>query len=233
MTDGKVKPVLWASFFDQKKTVETLTEESRADTDFYLFLSGSTIITTMGLIMNSSIVVIGGMLVAPLLFPILSLGMGVATSSVDAIKRSIIIILKSIVLVTLLSLLVAFLMNDGPITSVMQLASQATISHFFIAFISGVVASFAWVKQNVNGQLPGIAVSVSLIPPLATFGVGLSTFERALTSGSLLLFLLNLLGIVFASIIIFSLFGFSNMHKVQEKIIKEEKREDAQKKSKK
>jgi len=223
--NGKVKPVFWTSFFDQKKTVEALTEESRADSDFYLFLAGSTMITTLGLIMDSAIVVIGGMLVAPLLFPILSLGMGVATSSADAIMRSIVTIGKSIALVTAVSLSIAFLMNGNEITSVMQLASEATISHFLIAFTSGIVASYAWVKQNVNGQLPGVAVSVSLIPPIATFGVGLSMFERTITSGSMFLFLLNLLGIVFASIIVFSLFGFSNMHRIQEKVIKEEREE--------
>jgi len=226
--NGKIKPVFWASFFDQKKTVEALTEESRADTDFYLFLAGSTIITTLGLILDSSIVVIGGMLVAPLLFPILSLGMGVATSSADAINRSLLTIAKSIILVAVIALFVSFLMDGHKITPVMELASQATVAHFLVAFISGIVASFAWVKQNINGQLPGVAVSVSLIPPLATFGVGLSMFERTITSGSLFLFLLNLLGIVFASVIIFSLFGFSNMHKVQEKVIDDEKKENAE-----
>ncbi len=222
MTKIKIKPVFWTSFFDQKETVETLTEESRASADFYVLLAGSTVITTLGLLMNSSVVIIGGMLVAPLLFPILALGMGVTTSSKQAIKRSLTIIGESIILVTVISFFVAFLLNPNGATPMMEFASQTTISHFLIAFVSGIVASFAWVRQSVNELLPGIAVSVALLPPLATFGIGISMFEKVVSSGALFLFIINLLGIVLASVIVFALFGFSGLQKIQEKVIKEE-----------
>lgn len=218
----KIKPVFWTSFFSQKETVETLTEESRANVDFYVLLAGSTIITTFGLVLNNSVVVIGGMLVAPLLFPILALGMGVTTSSKQAIKRSLAIIGESVFLVAVISFFTAFLLNAKEVTTTMQFASQTTIIHFLIAFTSGVMASFAWVRQNINASLPGIAVSVSLLPPLATFGIGISMFEKTITSGALFLFIVNLLGIAIASVIVFALFGFSNMQKVQEDIIEEE-----------
>ncbi|NIT71454.1 DUF389 domain-containing protein, partial [candidate division KSB1 bacterium] len=182
-------------------------------------------ITTLGLLMDSSVVVIGGMLVAPLLFPILSIGMGIATSSQDAIIRALAIVGKSVLVVFLFSFLLSFLLNGPAITDTMQVASQATISHFLIAFVAGIVASFAWAKQDINATLPSIAVSVSLIPPLAVFGIGISMFEKALTSGAMFLFIINLLGIVLASVIVFSLFGFSNMHIVQEKLVEEERRQ--------
>ncbi len=218
----KIKPVFWTSFFNQKETVETLTEESRASVDFYVLLAGSTIITTFGLVLDNSVIVIGGMLVAPLLFPILSLGMGVTTSSKQAIKRSLATIGKSILLVGAIAFFVAFLLNTKEATATMEFASKTTIIHFLIAFTSGVMASFAWVRQNINASLPGIAVSVSLLPPLATFGIGVSMFEKTITSGALFLFIINLLGIALASVIVFALFGFSNLQKIQEKIIEEE-----------
>lgn len=224
----KIKPLFLTNFFEQKKTVETLIEESRADSDFYLFLGASAIITTLGLILDSSIVVIGGMLVAPLLFPILSLGMGVATSSKEAIGRAFGILAKSIALVFIFSFILSFLTDATKVTDTMRLASVATINHFLIAFVSGIIASFAWVKQNVNASLPGIAVSVSLIPPLATSGIAVSLLQKEVISGSIFLFIINLLGIVLASVIMFSLFGFSNLHTVQEKIIDEEKEREGQ-----
>ena len=64
--------VFLASFFEQKKSLEKLISESRADAAFYLLLSASALITTLGLLVDSAIVIIGGMMVAPLLFPILS-----------------------------------------------------------------------------------------------------------------------------------------------------------------
>lgn len=223
---ANVKPVFLTNFFEQKKTVETLSEESRADADFYLFLGASAIITTLGLVLDSSIAVIGGMLVAPLLFPILSLGMGVTTSSKEAIARSFKIILQSIGLVLAFSVALAFLTKANGATEVMQLASEATTGHFLIAIVAGTVASFSWVKQDINATLPSIAVSVSLIPPLTTVGIGISVLDQSIIAGASFLFILNLLGITLASVIIFSLFGFSNMHTVQEKIIEKEQKEE-------
>jgi uncharacterized hydrophobic protein (TIGR00271 family) len=225
----KINPVFWTSFFDQKETVETLTEESHASADFYVLLAGSTVITTLGLLMNSSVVIIGGMLVAPLLFPILSLGMGITMSSKQAIKRSLTTIWKSIFFVISISFFIAFLLNPDSITQTMQFASQTNISSFLVALVSGVVASYAWVRQNTNSTLPGVAVSVALLPPLATFGIGISMFEKTVTSGALFLFIINILGIAIASVVIFALFGFSRLQKVQEKIIKEEKMNDVSK----
>lgn len=220
---AKIKPVFWTSFFEQKETVETLTEQSNANVDFYVLLSGSTIITTLGLILDNSVIVIGGMLVAPLLFPILALGMGVTTSSKQAIKRSLLIIGEAVFLVAIIAFFIGFLFNITESTSIMHFASQTTIAHFLVAFVSGIVASFAWVRQSVSASLPGIAVSVALLPPLATFGIAISMFEKATMSGALFLFIINLLGIALASVIIFALFGFSGLQKVQEEVIEEEK----------
>ncbi len=218
--------VFFSNFLEQKKTVETLTKESRADIDFYIFLAGSGIITTLGLLINSAVVVIGGMLVAPLLFPIMSLGMGIVTSSKEAISRSISTIGKSVLLVFVISFSIAFLMNAQTSTPVIELASTASLEHFIIAFISGIVAAFAWVRQNTNASLPGIAVSVSLIPPLSSFAIGVSLLDKGIASGSLMLFIINLIGIAIAGLLVFSLFGFSNMQKVQEHVIREEKKEN-------
>ncbi|GMQ94954.1 MAG: hypothetical protein BMS9Abin13_064 [Patescibacteria group bacterium] len=225
--------VFFTNFLEQKKTIKTLIEESRADADFYLFLGGSSIITTLGLLMDSSIVVIGGMLVAPLLFPILSLGMGVVTSSKEAIDRSLKTIGKSILLVFFVSFFFAFLINSKEVTPVIYLASTASLAHFLIAFVSGLVAALAWVRQNANAALPGIAVSVSLIPPLSALAVGASFLDKDIISGSLMLFIINLIGIVVAGMIVFSLFGFSQLQKVQEKIIKEEERKTEENREKK
>jgi len=220
------EPVFLTNFFEQKRTIESLLKESRANSPFYLFLFGSAFITTLGLLLNNAVVIVGGMLVAPLLFPILSLGMGVATSSTEAIHRSVKIILKSVGIVFLVSLTMTFILNGKEITSHMVLASTPDLFYFLIAFVSGVVAAYAWVKENISSTLPGIAVSVSLIPPLAVVGISISLFSSDLLAGSLTLFLINFLGIVVASTIVFSLFGFSRLHGIQEKRIEEEGSEE-------
>lgn len=212
------------SFFRQHRAVQTLIDESRADGDFYVSSLVAAVIATIGLHMGNTVVIIGGMLIAPILFPILAFGMGIVTASKSAVVRSLVIITKTAVGVFFISFLTSFLLNHREVTEQMVQAANPDFPFFFVAFFSGIVASYSWAKKQINQTLPGVAVSVALVPPLSTIGVSLSLLSRDLFAGSLLLFLVNLLGIVFASIIIFSLFGFSRLQTFQDREIEQEKK---------
>jgi uncharacterized hydrophobic protein (TIGR00271 family) len=220
------KPILFTSFFEQRKSVEHLVEESRADGDYYLFLTFGAFITTLGLLINNPVVIVGAMLVAPILFPILALGMGVVTASREAISRSVRNLAKSIILVVIVSALTAFLINQTEVTEQLVLVSSPNFLFFLIAFFSGVVAAYSWAKQNVSATLPGVAITVSLLPPISAVGIAMTLGMRDVFSGSLMLFFINLLGIALASIVVFSLFGFSALGRFQDEKIEEEIKEE-------
>ncbi len=224
--------VFLTSALEKKKTVDTLLEESRATKEFYLFLSFGAFITTLGLILNNSIVIIGAMLIAPILFPILALGMGIATSSRDAILRSLKILGRSILLVFGVSFVTAFLVHDNEVTDQLILASTPNFIFVLVAFFSGVIASYSWVRQEAQKTLPGVAVTVTLLPPLSAVGIAVALLSRNVFSGAILLFVINLVGIVFASILMFSLFNFSKVQKFQEEEIKKEEEEIEKEKEK-
>lgn len=231
--------VLSNSLFKQKRAAERLVEESRADDDFYLFLCASVFITTIGLEISSPIVIIGAMLVAPMLYPILALGLAVVTSSQHAIKRALVIIGKSAVISIGISLVTSFLIdvNRTGLTEQLNLLIEPDLFLFFlISLAAGVVASFSWVTQKTAMSLPGIAITVSLVPPIAAVGVALTMLSQPLFVGSLMLFMINLLGIVMSSVIVFSLFGFQRarvwqderIRKEEEGITKQETKEENQ-----
>lgn len=220
---GEKKSVFWASFFEQKKSLEKLIEESRADSAFYLLLSVSAFITTLGLLIDNAVVVIGGMLVAPLLFPILSLAMGITTANIESIGRSITTIGKSIFAVVVISGVTAFLFRDYGLGQEIINRAHPDLTFFLIAFSAGLAVSYSWVKQNVAASLPGVAVSVALLPPLAAVGIGIAFLDASVVSGATTLFLINLLGIALAAMIIFLLFGFSYLKREEKKLIEDEK----------
>lgn len=217
--------VFSSGFFEQRKTIESLIEESRADADFYLFVCFGVFITTLGLHIDNPIVVIGAMLITPILFPILALGMGVVTSSGESIKRSLAILTKTIFVGILVSFITSFLLNQHELTEQIVNASRPNLLYFFIAFASGVIASYSWVKQSISRNLPGVAVSVALVPPLSAIGISMSLFSQDIFSGSIMLLIINLIGIILASILVFSLFGFAEMRKVEEREIEKEAQE--------
>lgn len=211
--------------FQQKRAAERLVEESRADDDFYLFLCASVFITTIGLEISSPIVIIGAMLVAPMLYPILALGLAIVTASKHAIERALIIIGKSAVISIGIALVTSFLIdvNKTGLTEQLDLLIEPPLFLFFlISLAAGVVASFSWVTQNTTMSLPGIAITVSLVPPIAAVGVALTMLSQPLFVGSLMLFLINLLGIVMSSVVVFSLFGFQRTRVWQDERIRKE-----------
>jgi len=223
-----IKSVFGATFFDKKKTIETLIEESRVSSTYYLYLSFGAFISTLGLLLDNAIVIIGAILIAPILFPILSLGMGMVTSSPDAIKRALKNISRSIAITIGIAFLTSFLVNQPTTTHQLDLVSTPNFLFFLVAFFSGIIAAFSWVKQDTTSILPGIAITVSLVPPLSAIGVALSILSRDILAGSLMLFLINLMGIVLASMVVFSLFGFSGLQKIQDKKIHDEEEEELQ-----
>lgn len=222
--------VFWASLFEQKKTLQKLIEESRADGDFYLLLIISSFISTLGLILDNTIIVIGGMLVAPLLFPILSLAMGITTANKNSIIRSSNIILKSIFTIFFIALITSFLFRNVASgvseKNILLQNIEPNLIFFLVSFAAGVAAAYTWVKQNLSSALPGIAVTVALIPPISAISIGLIYYDSAIVSGALALFIINIFGITISALIVFSLFGFSKLQKEEEKLIQQEEIED-------
>lgn len=217
---------------NKQEVVRKLIQDSHIGKDFYFLLFISTLITTLGLIVNSTAVVIGGMLIAPLLSPVLALGLGVVTDNKHSLIRSVSTIIKSAFAVLFLSFITAFFIEitDPQNTEILQRAKPSLL-YIYIAVLSGFGASYAWSKPRISATLPGIAVSVALLPPLCVTGIGLALVDKTLVAGSFQLFFINLLGIAASSAVVFSLFGFHEMRGVeQSEIIQEKIQQESSKK---
>ncbi len=214
----------------QIRVASELIESSRLDADFYLMLVLSAVVVTLGLIVGSAAVVIGGMLITPLLTPILTLALGLVVADKTVIWRSVKIILRSLGIVLGVAIVLGFLFPlknpNGEIYS--RLVSN--IPYFLIAFSAGLAATFAWTHKKLSAMLPGVAIAVSLLPPLAVLGIGIASLSVEMVRGSLLLFLLNLLGIVLGSMFIFSLLNFHKAKRAAVEKVKSEIKEEEKKK---
>jgi uncharacterized hydrophobic protein (TIGR00271 family) len=216
--------------FNKKRAVHHLIKESRIGQDFYFLLTISTLIATLGLLIANPAVVIGGMLIAPLLSPVLALGLGIITTNQESLIRSSLIIVRSIGTVLLLSFLTAFLLGvQNSRNSEIMGRIRPSLPFMYIAMLSGVGATYAWAKPKLSATLPGIAIVVALLPPLCTTGIGLSILDREIVTGAFQLFLVNLTGVVVSSAVIFSLLGFHQLREVErEEIFREQKKNGEQ-----
>jgi len=212
---------LLAKLRERRATIESLIEESRADSDFFLFLIFGAFITTIGLIENDAIILIAGMLIAPLLLPVLAFSLGMVTRSFDALDRSLSTMLMSVIVVTFISFVTALILLDGR-DVVLSRFTNPSGTFALTAFLSGIIASYAWIKQTTTTSLPSVALTIALIVPLSAIGVSAAMKDQELLYSASILFAENFLLIVLASILVFLLTGFSTERRFVEKVIHEE-----------
>lgn len=210
---------------DRNKFCTKVIDASAPSSEYYFMILLSTLIVAMGLLADNIILVIGGMLVTPLLSAVLAFALGVVIREGRVIKRSIKILLISL----LLAFSVAFLTGMFSQVSVNDSGIIKAMKPTFFILLSGVVAglaaSFAWVKPHLNDTLPGIAVTVTLIPPLTAIGLTVAHGEWILLRYTTSVFFLNLAGIIFASLVTFSLMEFFRAKSKAIEEIKEEEKE--------
>ncbi len=203
---------------DKSTAIENLITESTPRQDFFLMVILSVIMATFGLLINNSAVVIGSMLIAPILYPILSLSLGIVMADFKLISRSFYTLVKSITFGIATAAIIALFFSKDYETYF----TEPSLIYVMIAIVAGMAASFALIKPQLSETLPGVAISVTLIPPLASTGIGIAKFNWAIISESFVLFLVNAIGIIFASMIVFSLMHLYIRRMEARKAIKKE-----------
>lgn len=212
---------------DKSKAVQKLITVSTPDYDFFVMVTLSVLMAAVGLWINSVAVVIGSMLIAPILYPALSLSLGIVMSDYKLIARSSYTVLKSTAFGIIAAALATWFLATGydSFTSEILARTEPSLLYLTVAVISGVAVSFALVRPELSETLVGIAVSVALIPPIAVIGIGIAKFDWAVVAGSVTLFIVNIVGIIFASMVSFSLLNLHDKrHIAQTAIQKEEQR---------
>lgn len=208
---------------DKTKAVDLLIRESTGDFDFYFFVVLSVLMATLGLIADSGAVVIGSMLLAPILFPVLSVSLSFIMSDADLIVRSIMTLIKATVLSIGVSILATLILAPFPeLTSEILQRTEPSLVYAGIAVVAGMAVAYALARPDLSVTLPGIAVSVALIPPLATVGVGLASLSWSVVAGAFTLYMVNVLGIIFASMLVFSFMDLYTKRSIATKTAEEE-----------
>lgn len=231
------KDSIWtdSSAHQKYRAINELVKESQSDGSYYTLLVLSSIIISAGLLLANSSILIGGMLVTPILTPILLISLGIVTSKPRIIKKTSLLISKSFGVIIAISFL-AGLMFQFPDSdeflgfTLFNDSITAAFLYFVVAFASGVAATFAWVRKEVTNILPGISIAVALVPPVSMVGIAFSTANFDLGRFFIVVFLFNIIGIVLGSMIVFSLLKFyktdrvleNTINKIEEDAIREE-----------
>ena len=192
---------------EQLSVREDLIDDAQPGTDYFVLIVLSSIIATLGLLLNSPAVVIGAMLVAPLMSPILGFSLGIVLGEVRLIRTSFESVFKGVMATIIVSILVGLLSPLKEITPEILARTQPTLLDLFIALASGMAGAYALSRKDVSAALPGVAIAAALAPPLGVVGLGLAFGNISAAGGALLLFVTNIITISLAGVLIFTLLG--------------------------
>lgn len=195
---------------------------------FFALLALSCAIATFGLLANSAPAIIGAMIIAPLMTPIMGLSYGVVQASWSQIVRSAITIFLGAVVVIAISFLSARFIEIKVAGSEMLSRAFPSLLDLGVAMAAGAAGAFSLSRESIRNSIAGVAISVSLVPPLAVVGIGLALGRKAtadvgfsfreiglfsggtdIAVGAIVLFMTNLVAIVVVAGIVMTIQGYA------------------------
>lgn len=203
----------------QPRTLEEMHETLRMDVGdsrgktyrFWVLLVLSAVIASAGVLADSTATVIGAMIIAPLATPIMGTALGVVTADATGLLRAAGTVALGAVVVVGIGAAFA-LLSVGPVDMTGNGQVTGRVSPSLVDLVAAVATGFAGAfglsRRDVSDVLPGVAIAISLVPPLAVVGIVAAQGEWAAATGAFLLFASNAVSLVAVGILVFSLFGF-------------------------
>lgn len=191
-----------------KELYSTLRDSARASPAYLTLMVLSTILATIGLFANSAPVIIGAMILAPLMAPIISLAMAVVRQDSPMLADCLRTLGVGILLAVACAAVMALLVPLRSVTDEIAARLSPTLLDLGVALVSGAAGAYAHAREEIAKSLAGVAIAVALVPPLAVSGIGLGWGDWSIFQGAFLLFLTNLFGILLAGNLAFLVLGF-------------------------
>ncbi|CAA6816437.1 MAG: Unknown protein [uncultured Sulfurovum sp.] len=204
-----------ASEYQYKALFSSLREEGKLSSIFMVLMLLSSVLATVGLYLNSASVVIGAMVLAPLMNPIVVFSMALLRQDELLSLKSLKTISVGILITLLTAAFIAGVLPFEHMTEEMEGRIKPSILDMIVAFVSGVAAAYVKNNSKIANTIAGVAIAVALVPPLATAGIGLGWNDWEMFYQAFLLFLTNLVGIVFAVSLVFFVKGFSPLQRAK------------------
>lgn len=162
----------------------------------------SIVIASIGLDIDSPVIIIGAMLISPLMSPILGIGVGVGINDTDMLKDSLWQFGIAVIIAILTSTIYFIVSPFGELTEQIRLRTEPTFLDIPIAFFGGIAGIVSIARKDISTALPGVAIATALMPPLCVAGFGLSCLNWEIAASSFYLFFLNTFFVSLATYII-------------------------------
>lgn len=211
---------------ERQEALNKLISHSSPRRIFFVMTLLAVVMASAGLAADNTVFIIASMLIAPVLYPLLSASMGVVAMDLRLFARSSLSALAAFILAVLVAALFGVLTGTPEAIS-WELMQRTVLTHneWIVAVVAGIAASIATTKPQLNEAFPGAAIAISIVPPLSAIGLSLAWSRPDIAAGAALLLATNTLMIVGSSIIVFVLMGFFGQSRATEKALQKDERQ--------
>ncbi|MBU2032615.1 MAG: DUF389 domain-containing protein, partial [Alphaproteobacteria bacterium] len=194
---------------DRPAVIAERRSEAYNSPRFLFMLAMSAGIAILGMLLSSPAVVIGAMLIAPLIGPIIGAGFALAIGDYGWLAGSARALVAGTVLGVALTALIVFVSPLQTITPEIASRTQPNLFDLGVAVFSALAGAYAMIRGR-EGTIVGVAIATALMPPLAAVGFGLATANWTVFWGASLLYITNLMTIALVATLMARLYGFSH-----------------------
>jgi uncharacterized hydrophobic protein (TIGR00271 family) len=176
---------------------------------FWILLVLASIIAAAGVVADSTATVIGAMIVAPLMTPILGTMLSLVLADRANLIRSVLFVVGGSACAVAIGWLVGLVVLYPVVAATNSQVASRVHPHLIdllAAAATGVVGSISLIRKDISDTLPGVAIAISLVPPLTVVGLTLQSGEPGEALGALLLFLTNVTAILASGVIVMAIY---------------------------
>ena len=192
---------------ERKQLVDRIAVGVDGGVDFVVMMLLAATLASLGLLEGSTAVVIGAMLVAPLMGPLLAAGFALAQGNLQLFRDALAVSGLGIAIGLGASLFFGALNPGFEPSMEIEARGDPDVLDLIIAFASGMVAAYGMGRPNVASTLAGVAIAAALLPPLAVIGIGLTNDSLFVAGNAAILFATNLVAIILGASLVFRLLG--------------------------
>ncbi|SMF61866.1 DUF389 domain-containing protein [Allosphingosinicella indica] len=192
---------------DHEAVVAKVVAEARWSSRYAFMVVISAAISILGLLLPSSAVLIGAMLISPLMMPIIGLGFALATFDFEEIRTAAFALAAGSLIAIVLSAVFVALSPLQTVTTEIAIRTKPNLFDLLVAMLSAIAGGYALIRGR-GETVVGVAIAIALMPPLAVVGFGIATANWTVFGGSLLLFFTNLIAMALTAAFMARLYGF-------------------------
>lgn len=181
----------------------------RSSWTFHAFLTLATLIAAVAVVIDSSILVVGAMVVGPEFAAVSALALGLVLRRSDLSGRAAVLLLKGFGLAVLVTVLMALLARAVGWIALENVTAVHTQTGFIYrpdkwSLVVAVLAGCAGVLSQTAGKgnaLVGVFISVTTVPAAGEFALALAVWAPAQMGGAAAQLGINLLGMTVAGVL--------------------------------